>query len=87
MVMQSRIPPAIREELSNDPYMVRCVLEFLPPCNGRIEWQHAMTYAGSRVNELYTILPLCQKHHKEQFEKRFHIPSFTARRRRVRAPD
>lgn len=65
-MMRSPIPPAIREELSNDPFMGRCLLEFLPPCNGRIEWQHAMTYGGKRVNELYTILPLCQKHHKEQ---------------------
>lgn len=64
--MRMPIPLRIREELENDPYMTRCILEFLPPCNGRIEWQHAMTYAGKRVNELYTILPLCQKHHKEQ---------------------
>lgn len=63
--MQSKIPFAIREQLSEDPFMARCIFNN-STCEGRIEWQHAMTYAGRRVNELYTILPLCSKHHKEQ---------------------
>lgn len=66
MPMQCPIPKKMRDELSEDPYMKDCLLDFLPPCNGRIEWQHAMTYSGKRVSELYTILPLCSLHHKRQ---------------------
>ncbi len=70
VAMRSPIPPAIREELSNDPFMSECALDYLFECEGRIEWQHAMTYAGKRVNELYTIVPLCHFHHLHQAEFR-----------------
>lgn len=55
MSLTSPIPQKIRDQLAEDPYMKDCLLEFLPPCNGRIEWQHAMTYSGKRVNELVLI--------------------------------
>lgn len=60
-MMRSPIPPKIREELSNDPYMVDCIIGF--GCDGRIEWHHAFNYAGKRQNELWSILPVCKKHH------------------------
>jgi len=69
--MQSKIPPAIREQLAEDPFMKECVIGVYGGiCEGRIEWQHAMTYGGKRLNELYTILPLCSKHHREQAKDR-----------------
>lgn len=67
----------MREELSQDPFMKKCIIwhyfvgnEVLQDCEGRIEWQHSTTYAGKRINELYTILPMCHKHHKEQAKYR-----------------
>lgn len=65
MAMRSPIPPAIRAKLADDPFMTRCIFDN-STCDGRIEWQHALTYGGKRVNELYSILPLCSKHHREQ---------------------
>lgn len=62
VAMRSPIPPAIREELSNDPFMARCIIEG-EECNGRIEWHHAFTYSGKRQNELWSILPMCHAHH------------------------
>lgn len=61
--MRSPIPPAIREELSQDAFMSRCCLEGIGLCDGRIEWHHALRYASKRINELYSILPLCHYHH------------------------
>lgn len=61
--MQSKIPAIIREQLSEDPFMKRCVFEN-PFCGGRIEWHHAFTYAGKRKNEPWSIIPLCAHHHK-----------------------
>ena len=55
-MMRSPIPKAIREELSEDPFMKTCVLA--GECGGRIEWHHAFNYAGKRQNELWAILPV-----------------------------
>lgn len=62
-MMRSPIPPKIREELSNDPFMTDCVIGHM--CDGRIEWHHAFNYAGKRQNELWCILPLCSLHHSK----------------------
>lgn len=67
--MRSPVPKDIRQQLTDDPFMKECIFFTLTsdvPCDGRIEWQHAMTYGGKRVNELYTILPLCHNHHVRQ---------------------
>lgn len=60
--MQSKIPPAIREQLSEDPFMKKCVIDD-STCEGRIEWNHAFTYKGKRVNELWSLIPQCHHHH------------------------
>ena len=60
VAMRSPIPPAIREELSQDPFMRDCIV--MQGCDGRIHFDHAFTYAGKRVNEIWAILPLCRKH-------------------------
>lgn len=63
--MRSPIPKEILETLNADPWMQKCIISDAR-CDGRIEWNHAMTYSGKRVNELYTILPLCHAHHVRQ---------------------
>ena len=60
--MQCKIPDDMRAQLADDPFMERCAHEDIE-CEGRIEWHHAFTYAGKRVNELWSILPLCRYHH------------------------
>ena len=58
------IPKKMRETLAKDPYMKTCLIN--KDCSGRIEWHHAFRYAGRRQNELWTLLPLCSKHHREE---------------------
>lgn len=33
-------------------------------CSGKIEWHHNLKWAGTRVNEIFAILPVCQYHHR-----------------------
>ena len=72
MSLTSKIPPDIREQLSDDPFMTYCIAGDGWDCDGRIEWQHALTYAGRRVNELWAILPMCSLHHRLQAAFRPH---------------
>lgn len=58
--MQSKIPQEIRDILEVDPFMWSCIVAH--ECEGRICWDHAFTYKGKRINELWSILPLCVKH-------------------------
>jgi len=47
--MQCRIPEDIREQLADDPFMRDCIID-TDPCEGRIEWNHGMQYAGRQVS-------------------------------------
>lgn len=61
------IPLKLREELSNDPQYKICSLRdyahLAGPCDGNITWEHAMIYAGSKIQEKWAIIPLCERHH------------------------
>ena len=74
VALRSPIPAAIREELANDPFMTRCILEPLF-CGGRIEWNHAYSYASKRVNERWSLLPMCHEHHRKEASYRDAINS------------
>lgn len=62
--MRLPIPQKIRDILNADPFMAECIVG--KDCAGRIEWQHAFTYAGKRRNEPWALLGMCSKHHKEE---------------------
>lgn len=63
-MMRSPIPKKIRDYLSQDPFMKRCVfVGGVDSCMGRIEWHHAFSYAGKRQNPIWAIIPLCVLHH------------------------
>lgn len=55
------IPKWIIEELENDPRMKKCLACKRPP--QKIEWNHALIYAGKQINEPYAIQPLCMRCH------------------------
>jgi hypothetical protein len=70
--MRKPIPAELREQLADDPFMQRCILEG-PECLGRIEWNHGLAYAGRRINELYTLVPMCHFHHYHEAKYRVAI--------------
>src|SRR5438067_1869663 len=66
--MRVPIPAEMREQLADDPFMQRCILDNVAGtfCEGRIEWDHSFTYAGKRINEPWALLPVCHAHHMQE---------------------
>lgn len=62
--LQCKIPEATRHQLEQDIFMQRCVIG--GNCEGQIQWHHNLIYGGKRKNEWWSILPVCEKHHKEE---------------------
>src|SRR5581483_10401830 len=60
--LRSPIPKEIRDQLSKDIWRKECKI-YDGKCDGRIQWHHAFTYAGKRINEMWSIIPLCKYHH------------------------
>ena len=64
------IPPKVKAEIASDPFMAICVYESQDApnhdCSGRIEWEHAILYAGKRLNEPWAIIPCCTSHNRGQ---------------------
>ncbi len=79
MSLTSPIPKKIRDELSEDPFMKKCCIAD-SYCEGKIEWHHALTFAGKRVNEPWCILPVCKKHHKLEAQNRVELIKVMVRR-------
>ena len=48
------IPPKLREEIANDPFMEKCVITgaYYP------SWEHCWLYKGTQINERWAIVPL-----------------------------
>ena len=57
------IPPKIREQLANDPFMKRCIYHN-SDCSDRVEWEHALYYSGKKIQETFAIVPCCTYHHR-----------------------
>jgi len=63
------IPAKIKRLLSYDPFMKQCIYE---GCAGIPEWDHAFTYAGNQIQEVWAIVPACEYHHRGPgFNKRY----------------
>lgn len=51
--------------MASNPFYKHCARAGLKGhvCDGRITWEHAMTYAGGQIQEKWAIIPLCAKAH------------------------
>lgn len=63
----------LREEISGDPEYLRCAFSDMShpagDCAGRITREHAIIYAGRKIQERWAIIPCCAKHHAvDQFQ-------------------
>lgn len=61
------IPIKMRSDLEQLIRMKQCAVKKMyygERCEGRIEWHHPWTYAGSQINELWAIVGACSRHHK-----------------------
>ena len=57
------IPLKQREEMSQDPFYQFCLRVQEGKCSGRITWEHALIYAGKKMQDKFAIVPLCEYHH------------------------
>ena len=56
-----KISPEVRKALEAEPQV--CARRREGGCAGRITWEHALTYAGRQVDEVWAIIKLCECHH------------------------
>jgi hypothetical protein len=61
--MVKPIPKKMRDEMNKDPFYRKCCIAD-KDCSGKIEWHHGLIYAGRRVGDKFSILPVCQNHHR-----------------------
>ena len=57
------IPLKLRKELAESVEMKTCIYNNAD-CKGRVEWEHAWTYAGKQIQEAWAIIPVCTYHHR-----------------------
>ena len=51
-----------KEEIGANPYYRICARRN-NECSGRITIEHAIMYAGRRIDDIWALLPLCWYHH------------------------
>lgn len=56
-----KISPKVKAQLEKEPQV--CARGKDGSCAGRITWEHALTYAGKQIDEVWAIIKLCERHH------------------------
>lgn len=57
------IPKTLRNDISADPYYLKCCRATTWACRGRITLEHVWIYGGRQIQEKWAIIPLCEFHH------------------------
>lgn len=71
MSLIAPIPPKLRVEMASDPWYERCCLSGVKKSPwAKIEWHHAFTWKGKRLQEKWAIVPLHSELHA-QIHKRW----------------
>lgn len=65
----SYMAAGLREGMSFDPEYTRCALQGLQfgTCEGRVTREHALIFAGKKIQERWAIIPCCAAHHGVDF--------------------
>lgn len=71
MPLTRPIPQELREKFSRDPFYAQCCIGD-ETCSGRIQWHHNGNYAGTRMDDEWSILPACEGHHDRARETEIH---------------
>lgn len=64
MSLTKPIPLKLRTELNADKWYKKCCIAD-ETCEGRIQFHHNMQWKGSRLNEKFAILPVCEAMHRK----------------------
>jgi len=52
----------VLNEILSDPKYKICSFAG-KECNGNISFEHALIFAGSKIDEKFAIIPICHRHH------------------------
>lgn len=67
--MRRRLTNKVKQKIGTDKYYQKCARSDEGDCQGRITMEHALYYAGHRLDELWAIIPICAYHHGvDQFQ-------------------
>ena len=60
-----------------NPFYQRCALEGKHGhvCRGRVTWEHALIFAGRKIQKPWSIIPLCAKAHEVDYFQDAHTMS------------
>lgn len=66
-----QIPRLQKLAMENDRYYTICCYQVHANdlCEGRIEWHHNLIIAGKQSNAIWSILPVCHKHHMKSGDR------------------
>lgn len=62
--MRRPLTQKAKYEIENDPFYKRCIRSLEGTCQGRITIEHALYYAGQRIDDPFALVPLCAYHHE-----------------------
>ena len=68
------ISAPVKKKLELDPRMKLCPLRhnrLVESCEGRVQWDHVWIYANHQIDEVWAIVGVCEKHHKEKDGDRY----------------
>lgn len=51
----------------NDSFYKKCARSIDGECDGRVSFEHVIIYGGRQLDEAWSIIPLCLKHHSILF--------------------
>lgn len=51
--------------MASDPFYKKCCADGLGYCAGKVEWHHTFIYGGKQINEVWAIVPACERHHDQ----------------------
>jgi hypothetical protein len=65
------IPLKLRKLIDIDPFYRHCIIG--RTCQGRIQIHHGFIYSGKQQSKSWALVPLCAKHHAEEYKHRHAI--------------
>lgn len=61
--------------MASDTFYKKCCAEGLGYCAGAVQWHHTFIYGGRQINEVWAIVPACERHH-DQVQKEPKVKMF-----------
>ena len=61
--MNRKLTKEAQRAIETDPFFQKCARADEGNCGGKITIEHAIQYAGKRIDDTWSLIPLCEYHH------------------------